>query len=123
MRFELDANPNALSIAAYAPGWIRIGDRRIESPCVVTSSAVHEDMLPPSIEALAPSHLRAIADLNADIVILGTGERQHLVAHGFVGELAAAGVGLEIMDTGAACRSFNILTAEGRAVAAALFMI
>lgn len=123
MKFELDDAAGGLTISAYAPGWIRLGDLRIESPCVVTPAGAHEGLIPPRLEDIGTSHFAAIVELSAEIIILGTGERQHFIDHSVVTELAARGVGLEIMDTGAACRSFNVLTAEGRAVAAALYMI
>lgn len=123
MKFELDDNADALSIAAYAPGWIRVRDMRIETPCVVTPRAVHHDLLPPTPDELVAAHFDAVLELAAEIIILGTGKRQQFIDFAITGALAARGVGLEIMDTGAACRSFNVLTAEGRAVAAALYMI
>lgn len=123
MKFELDDSAGALSIAEYAPGWIRVGDARIESSCVVTATDVHHELLPARLEDLEARHFESVLALSAEIIVLGTGARQQFIDFAHVNELAARGVGLEIMDTGAACRSFNILTAEGRAVAAALFMI
>ena len=54
---------------------------------------------------------------------MGTGKQQVFIDYNFVQILGRQNVGLEFMDTGAACRSFNILISEGRAIIAALFMI
>jgi uncharacterized protein len=123
MKFNLDDSRGSLVIAAYAPGWIRVGESRIDAACVITPAAVHENLLPATLEAMNTSHFDSLLDFAPEIVILGTGKRQVFIDYGYVQALAHKGVGLEIMDTGAACRCFNILTSEGRAVVAALFMI
>ena len=123
MKFDFDDNAGSLVITAYAPGWVRIGDTRIESPCVVTPQAIHEDILPRDLASVDASHFERLLELSPEIVILGTGERQQFIDSSFAQILAQQRVGFEIMDTGAACRSFNILAAEDRAVIGALFMI
>ncbi|MGE0485730.1 MAG: Mth938-like domain-containing protein [Gammaproteobacteria bacterium] len=123
MKLDFESPAGTLSITAYAPGWIRVGDRRIEGPCVVEPNGVRLDLLPPNVEQFGAAEATMLADLGSDIVILGTGAEQRFFDYALVGLLAERGVGLEIMDTGAACRSFNLLAAEGRAVVAALYMI
>lgn len=123
MKIDFNPTPGAITIAAYGPGWIRVRDTRIEAPCVVAPDGVHADLLPAHIEELDAGHLDRLLGFGAEIVLLGTGARQRFVDHALVTRLADAGVALEMMDTGAACRSFNILTSEDRAVIAALFMI
>lgn len=123
MKFDLDENAGSLTISAYAAGWVRVGDIRIESPCVVTPQSIHADLLPDELASINASHFERLLDLSPEIIILGTGERQQFIDYSFIQALGSRHVGLEIMDTGAACRSFNILVAEDRAVVAALFMI
>jgi uncharacterized protein len=123
MKIDFDPPPGVISIAAYGPGWIRVRDQRIEAPCVVAMDGVHRELLPARLEELGAEHLDRVLALGPEIVLLGTGARQRFVDVALVARLAAAGVALEMMDTGAACRLFNILSSEDRAVAAALFML
>jgi uncharacterized protein len=71
-------------------------------------------------EAIDEPALDFLADLALEIVLIGTGARMHLVHPRHYHRLAQARIGVEAMDTFAACRTYNILLAEGRKVAAAL---
>jgi uncharacterized protein len=121
MNITFDDHPGGFAITSYGPGWVRIGERRIEVACVVTPHALRLDLLPPAPEQLLESHFEALLELEPEIVLIGTGQRQRFVDQRHARLLAASGVGLEVMDTGAACRSFNVLLAEDRAVIAALY--
>jgi uncharacterized protein len=70
--------------------------------------------------ALTEAHFAALAALAPEVVLLGTGDRLRFPPPQLVAPLARAGIGLEVMDLRAACRTFNILAAEERQVAAAL---
>lgn len=122
MKIDFDENTGLLAIASYADGWIRIGDRRIDTPCVVTPTAIRTDILPGNLEAFGLDHCAALLELNPEILLLGTGAGQRFVDHALHRYLAQHGVGLEVMNLGAACRSFNVLVGEQRAVIAALFV-
>lgn len=123
MKIDFDQHSGFLSIAAYGPGWIRVRDTRFESPCVVTSADVHTDMLPADFDSLGATHLDGLVALRPEIILIGSGSRQRFVDHALGARMADAGIALESMDTGAACRLFNILVSEDRAVIAALFML
>jgi len=123
MKLDFDTTTARHSVTAYAAGWIRVGDQRITVPCVVSAAGIVTDVLPSAVGDLTEQHFAHLATLNADIVLLGTGARQNFVDYAYVHWLAERRIGLEIMDTGAACRSYNVLVSEGRAVAAALYMI
>ena len=73
-----------------------------------------------SFDNLTPEHFAQIDALAPDVVILGTGKRQHFVHPKLITALTARRVGVESMDNQAACRTYNILMAEGRKVALAL---
>jgi uncharacterized protein len=75
-----------------------------------------------SFYALEPAHFEALLALKPEIVILGTGPRQRFPRPELTRALAEAAVGFEAMDTRAACRTYNILMAEGRAVVAAILL-
>ncbi len=123
MKFNLDENLDSHAVSAYAEGWIRVGERRIDSPCVIAPDRVLIDVLPPAVIDLEVRHFEPIRELAPEIVLLGTGARQIFVDHAITVALADHGIALETMDTGAACRSFNILLAESRPVVAVLFML
>jgi uncharacterized protein len=74
------------------------------------------------IEDLEVEHLQAVLALEPQIILLGTGERQVFPAPAIAAAVQAAGIGLEVMDTRAACRTYNVLVQEGRRVAAALIV-
>ena len=75
-----------------------------------------------SFEALDASDFERLRDLRSEVVLLGTGNRQRFPHPRLTRPLSDARIGLEVMDTQAACRTYNILVAESRKVAAALFV-
>jgi uncharacterized protein len=106
----------------YGDGYVKVNDQRHESSVVVAPDRPVERWDPQSFDALTAEHLRALLDLKPEIVILGTGERLRFPPPHLARILAEAAVGFESMDTKAACRTYNILMAEGRQVVAAIFV-
>ena len=86
---------------------------------VVTPQAVME-WARGGFEALTAADFGFIGELKPEIVILGTGAAQRFPPPALARALAATGVGVEVMDSRAACRTYNILAAEGRKVVAAI---
>jgi uncharacterized protein len=72
--------------------------------------------------ALTAEHLAQLTAFPCDVLLLGTGRRQRFPAPALLRPLIESGRGYEIMDTAAACRTYNILVAEGRIVLAALII-
>lgn len=108
-------------IRSYGPGRFMISDREWQSPVLVTPTVTHpwaiaraEDL---TVESLA---LLREAAVPTEILVLGCGARAMFVPPGLRAALKAAGMGLEVVDTGSACRIYNVLLAESRRVAAAL---
>ena len=122
MKFELDTARAGLSVSGYDEGGILIGDTRHTRPLVITPEAIHTDLLPHSFAELSLDHLFVIAALGVEILIIGTGSRQILTDARLIAQMGARGIGVEIMGNPAACRCYNVLVAEHRAVAAALFI-
>jgi uncharacterized protein len=122
MKFTLEASSRVNLIRAYSPQEIRVGEQRLRASCIVTADALISDWEPASFADLAPSHLEAILALKPELVLLGTGATQRFPPGSIRTAFTARGVGLEVMDLGAACRTFNILVQEERKVAAALFL-
>jgi uncharacterized protein len=107
--------------SGYGAGYVSVNNVRYEKCVVVTPQAVSE--WPVGVfESLAAADFGFIAELGPEIVILGTGARQRLPEAELRQALAASGAGVEIMDTRAACRTYNILASEGRKVVAAILL-
>jgi uncharacterized protein len=121
---KLQPNPSGSqrTIAGHGPGWVDIGGRRYQRSLLITPTAIDADWGPDAFEALAEAHLNALTGNTCDVVLLGTGSRQRFPQPQLLRSLIEAGIGVEIMDTAAACRTYNIVVAEGRAVVAALIV-
>lgn len=108
-------------IRSYGPGRFMISDREWRSPVLVTPAATHPWRVTRAgdltLDTLAP--LRE-AEVPTEILVLGCGARAVFVPPDLRAALKAAGMGLEVVDTGSACRIYNVLLAESRRVAAAL---
>jgi uncharacterized protein len=121
---KLHAAPRSgqLVVTGHGAGWIAVNGRRHARSLLLMPDRVDADWGPDCAADLAATHLEVLSELAGRIILLGTGVRQRFPAPSLLRPLVEAGIGLEVMDTGAACRTYNILVAEGRAVAAALII-
>ncbi len=117
-----DPNSNN-TITSYGPGWIMIAQRKINNPCVVTRTTLTTDSLPSNITNLGMQNIEPIVSMSPEVVIIGTGEKQLFLDQKISSILTNQRIGVEYMDTAAACRSFNILLAEERSVVGIFYMI
>jgi len=108
-------------IAAWEPGRIRIADRWVSGHVIVAADRVVEDWRVASPEGVALADLEAAIALEPAIVVLGTGHAVTWPDVDLMDALARLGIGLEIMSTPAACRTYNVLVHEHRRVVAALY--
>lgn len=122
MKMHLQNSGTANVIRAHARGEVRINDQTYSHSLIVTPTQLVLDWGPPDFGALACEHFAAIAQLQPELVLLGTGIRLAFPRPELTVALMHAGIGLEVMDTAAACRTYNILMGEGRQVAAALLL-
>jgi uncharacterized protein len=122
MKFTLEASSRVNLVRGYSPQEIRIGNQRLTASCIVTADALITQWEPASFADLKPEHLQPILALQPELVLLGTGVTQKFPPAAIRTAFISGGVGLEVMDLGAACRTFNILVQEERRVAAALFL-
>ena len=123
MRFSLDIDTGRHFINGYGPGWINVNEREIHRSVIVTPDRLVTDWPPQTFADLEEMHFEAIARLEPEIVLLGTGSRQRFPRPRLIQSLLARGAGVEVMDTAAACRTYNIVMLEERRVAAALLMM
>ena len=122
MQITREPAQSANAIIACLSGEIRLRDSRHTASVIVTRDAVVSDWRHPPLDELAIEHFAAVIELGPEIVLLGTGPRQRFPHPRLTHALMQARVGVEVMDTSAACRTYNILMAEERLVAAALLV-
>lgn len=123
MKLHVDKPAGAHRITAYGTGYVVIDEERISGSLIVTPERLIRDWGPASFSEVAVESFEIVDTLNVDIVVLGTGASQQFPAAEITAWLGERRIGLEIMDTAAACRTYNILMAEGRTVAAMLLPI
>jgi uncharacterized protein len=122
MKFTLDSRTDINLIRGYREGEVQINELVLRAPCIVTAQQLVRDWQARSVSTLALADLEQIFALQPDVVLLGTGPRQIFPERVIRQAFAARKVGLEVMDLGAACRTYNILVQEERQVAAALLL-
>lgn len=119
MKLHADARTALNTVTAYGPGFIEINQQRYEGHLVLMPEGPVQAWPIGGFDALRPEDFDALASRRPEVVLLGTGRRQRFASPRLTAALARAGIGLEAMDTAAACRTYNILMAEGRRVLAA----
>jgi uncharacterized protein len=122
VQFTLEPPSQANLIRSYSDSELRIGARRVDRSCIVTAERLITEWPPGVFAELAAAHLEVIFALSPEVVLLATGTVQRFASAPVRAEFARRGVGLEVMQLGAACRTFNVLVQEERRVAAALFL-
>jgi uncharacterized protein len=113
---------DTLSINAYGPGWVAVQGQKITHSVLISSQGLNTAWGAATFDSLTPDHFAALADLEVELVIFGSGQRLRFVPPAWHAALMQRQIGLETMDTQAACRTYNILAGEGRRVAAALLV-
>lgn len=124
MKFSFTAQRggNSYLIRAASANEIAVGEHKIATSAILGGAQMVLDWPPRRVEDLRPEHLAAALELKPEVILLGTGARQHFPDPEVLAPAYNAGVGIEIMDTPAACRTYNILLEEGRRVVAALIL-
>lgn len=109
------------TISAYGPGWVGVGTDKITHSVIIGSDG---QRLPwaARFEDLGAEHFVTLAQLQIEVVIFGSGARIRFPKPAWLAPLAQRRIGIETMDTAAACRTYNILAQEGRKVAVALLL-
>ena len=124
MKIELDNSADTRNkINAYSREQVTIANKIYNSSLLLSPDTVISDWPPQHFDELNTPHIEQILTLRPEIVLLGTGSSLIFPPEQLLQPLTERFIGIEIMDTGAACRSYNFLTGEGRHVVAALLMI
>ena len=121
MKFTLES-ASAVTVRSVSDGEIRIGDQVWSQPVALTTSGIIADWTPVPVETLSVDDLTLLTASAPELFVVGTGSKQVLPNRELMFAMARAGIGLEVMDTPAAARTFNVLISEGRDVAAIFYL-
>jgi uncharacterized protein len=122
MRLTDDRISGALLVRSYLPGEVRVGDTVLHRSCLLRADQLIDNWRPQRIEELTEADLEAVFALDPEIIVLGSGTRQRFPDARLLATILARGIGCEVMDTGAACRTYNVLVSEDRRAVAALIV-
>ena len=122
MKFQPDQLPGTNIITRHDPDALWVGSVRFERSLLVPWQGQVLDWAPSRIEDLEAVHFEALLALKRELVIFGSGPRHRFVAPALMRALIDQRIGVETMDTAAACRTYNVLVAEGRSAVAALLL-
>ena len=109
-------------VRSYSPSSINIGGEVLGTSSIVSADQILRDWPPRTVEQLDLSHFEPIVALRPEIVLLGTGTQQRFPPANLVAALMTRGIGFEAMDTGAACRTYNVLVSEDRRAVLAILI-
>jgi len=121
MKFHLSTF-SGLVVTGSGPGWIRVGTTEYRANLVLTPSVVHEGWAPAGFSGLTEADFAGLLADQPEVLLFGSGRSIRFPHPRLTQALTQAGIGIEVMDTAAACRTYNILAAEGRRVTAALLL-
>jgi uncharacterized protein len=110
------------AVTGYGPGWVGVSGEKITHSVILSSTGERIDWSAATFEDLTPDHFARLAEVTAEVIIFGSGSRIRFPPAAWLKPLMAQRVGVETMDTPAACRTYNILAQEGRSVAVALLL-
>ncbi len=122
MKFTQHSPEGANVIRRYGAEFIQIGDEEIRASCIVSAQALLRDWPPTTVEELTPAHLAPLFELAPELVVLATGSTQRFPRAALRAEFSQRKIGIEVMEVGAACRTFNVLISEERHVLAAFLI-
>ncbi|HTD91695.1 MAG TPA: Mth938-like domain-containing protein [Burkholderiales bacterium] len=122
MKLHLAAAGVRNQFTGYGDGYVAVNHQRYERSIVVSPEVIQDTWSVSAIDELTAHHITFLIDLAPEILLLGTGARQRFPRAELLKDLMTARIGLEVMDTPAACRTYNILSAEGRDVIAAVLV-
>lgn len=122
MQFTLDMGEGANFIRAYEAGTVVVNDTAYYASLIVSPETIIPSWSPHSLQELAVADLEIIKSLNPEVVLIGTGESLQFPPQALLLTLTQQGIGVEVMTTAAACRTYNVLMAERRRVVAGLII-
>ncbi|MFA7268637.1 MAG: Mth938-like domain-containing protein [Sterolibacterium sp.] len=122
MKLHQDIPEGRNVVTAVGEGYVAVNGQQHVASLVLLPQQIETGWGAAGFDALTEADFVQIAALGCELLLLGTGRRQRFPNPGLLQPLIRARIGVEVMDTAAACRTYNILMAEGRNVAAALLL-
>lgn len=122
MKLHLADSKNRYAVTGYGPGYLAVNAIRYEQPLLITPDQSPEPWPVLAFDQLDAAAMAVLLEKRPEIIVLGTGATQRFAAPVVLRPLIEAGIGLETMNTPAACRTYNILMGEGRKVLAAMLL-
>ena len=122
MKFAQDSQDEGYVVTAYDDGSVTVNGKPFTQSLIITTTKLHENWAVSGIECLQSIHIEQVLSFNPELIIIGTGSRLIFPAIEVYAPIIQRGIGVDFMDTGAACRTYNILMSEGRDVVAGLIL-
>lgn len=122
MKFAQDNQDEGYIITAYDNNSVSINGKPFKKSLIISREELNKDWAVSSIDLLLAAHIRQLLDFNPELIIVGTGNRLVFPAVEVYSDTIKQGIGVDFMDTQAACRTYNILVSEGRNVVAGLIL-
>ena len=123
MNFSQDTDESNTSIHSYNEEYFVINQSKYNCHCQLHRSSFAKEWIPADINQLTLSDFETLIALKPEVIILGSGTKIKFPDNELRREFNRLNIGLEVMDTGAACRTYNVLLSEGRNVAAAILLL
>lgn len=122
MKFAQDSQDEGYVITAYDRGTVSVNGKAFQQSFIICATQLYENWGLNAIDSLAAKHIEQILSLQPELILIGTGEHLAFPAVEMYSSIIRRGIGVDFMDTGAACRTYNILMSEGRNVVAGLIL-
>jgi uncharacterized protein len=122
MKLHLSTNEGLNSITGHGPGFVMVNRERIGHPLIVMPEQLVSPWVVASRDTVSPADFAVLVEMRPELVIFGSGATFRFPDPRIAATFSAAGIGFDVMDTPAGCRTYNVLMSEGRNVAAALLV-
>lgn len=122
MKISIESTAGRNLFTGYGEGFVEVNGTTHRANVAVSADAVEPGWSEGPLESLTEANMARLADARPEIVLLGSGAAFRFPPPAVLAPLYRAGIGVEVMDTRAACRTYNILLGEGRRVVAALIV-
>ena len=122
MKFAQDSQLEGYVITAYDDASVSVNGKSFNQSLIITTTKLDENWDVTSIELLQASHIDQVLTFAPELIIIGTGNKLTFPAVDVYSNIIEHGIGVDFMDTRAACRTYNILMSEGRHVVAGLIL-
>jgi len=120
MKFSLTSPGGGHVITSYSPDAVVVDGQTLRNSFIIAPDVLRADWRPKGFADLTHRDLQDLIELEPEVALLGTGGTQRFLETSMLAPFVDCGIGLEVMTTAAACRTYNIIGAEGRRVAAAI---